>query len=166
MLDCDAGVERAVRARVAAAWKKWREMVSLLINKSISLKIRGSVYESCIRSVMLCGAETWAMTDRIEDILKRCDRRILRYMAGVRWQYKISSREVAERCGVKEIQEKIRRRRLQWFSHVRREKEGGVVKMVEEMEVPGKRPVGRPRRTWRQIVQQDMEKLGIQEELA
>ena len=166
VLDCDAGVERAVRARVAAAWKKWREMASLLINKSIPLKIRGSVYESCIRSVMLYGAETWAMTDRIEVILKRCDRRMLRYMAGVRWQDKISSREVAERCGVKEIQEKIRQRRLQWFGHVRREKEGGVVRMVEEMEVPGKRPVGRPRRTWRQIVQQDMEKLGIQEELA
>jgi len=27
-LDCEAVFERAVRAWVAAAWKKWREMVS------------------------------------------------------------------------------------------------------------------------------------------
>jgi len=51
-----------VRARVAAAWKKWREMVSLMTNRSIPLKIRGKVYESYVRSVMLYGAETWALT--------------------------------------------------------------------------------------------------------
>jgi len=58
VLDCEAGLERAVRARVAAAWKKWGEMVSLITNRSIPLKITGRVYESCVRSVMLYGAET------------------------------------------------------------------------------------------------------------
>lgn len=33
VLDCEAGVERAVTARVAVAWRKWKEMVSLLIEK-------------------------------------------------------------------------------------------------------------------------------------
>ena len=73
VLDCEAGVERAVRTRVAAAWKKWREMASLLKNRHIPLRIRGSVYESCVRSVMLYGAETWELTGRVEDILKHCD---------------------------------------------------------------------------------------------
>jgi hypothetical protein len=50
--------------------KKWREMVGLLTNKSILLKIRGSGYDSCVGSVMLYGAETWAMTGQIEDIEK------------------------------------------------------------------------------------------------
>ena len=35
-------------------------------NRHIPLKIRGSVYESCVRSVMLYGAETWEMTGRVE----------------------------------------------------------------------------------------------------
>jgi len=38
-------------------WKKWREMASLITNRSIPLKIKGSVYESCVRSVMLHDAE-------------------------------------------------------------------------------------------------------------
>ena len=42
VVDCEAGVERAVRAMVAAAWNKWREMVSLLKNRHIPLQIRGS----------------------------------------------------------------------------------------------------------------------------
>jgi len=34
-LDCEDGLERAVRARVAAMWKKLREMASLMTNRSI-----------------------------------------------------------------------------------------------------------------------------------
>ena len=44
VLDCVAGVERAVRARVSAAWKKWREMAGLLTDKRTPLRIRGSAY--------------------------------------------------------------------------------------------------------------------------
>jgi len=32
-------------------------MASLITNRCIPLKIRGSVYESCVRSVMFYGAE-------------------------------------------------------------------------------------------------------------
>jgi len=39
LLDCKAGLEKAVRARVTAVWKKWRKMASLTTNRSISLKI-------------------------------------------------------------------------------------------------------------------------------
>ena len=54
--------------------------------QKIPLRIRGSVYDSCIRSVMLYGSETRAMTKKDEDILRKCDRRMLRYMARVKWQ--------------------------------------------------------------------------------
>jgi len=48
-------------------------MASLITNKSIPLKRRGSVYDSCVGSVMLYGAETWALTGKLEDILKCFD---------------------------------------------------------------------------------------------
>jgi len=72
---------------------------------------------------------------------------MLRYMARVRWQDRISSGEVAKRCGLKMKQDKLRQKRLQWFHHARRETEGGVLRLVEEMEVSGKRKVERPRKT-------------------
>ena len=40
-------------------------------------------FEACIRSVMLYGGETWALTARLEGILLSCDRRMLRYVAEV-----------------------------------------------------------------------------------
>ena len=83
VLECGGGSERAIRARVGAAWGKWNEIASLLVNRDIPLHHHGKVYEACIRSVMLYGGETWALTARLEAILLSCDRRMLRYMVGV-----------------------------------------------------------------------------------
>jgi len=164
VLDCEAGVERAVRARVSAAWKKWREMAGLLTDKRTPLRIRGSAYESCVRSVMLYGSETWAMTKKDEDILRKCDRRMLRYMARVKWQDGVSSEEVAKRCGLGDILETARQGRLQWYGHVRREGEEGVLRKVEKIQVIGNRLPGKPKGTLDQLVQKDMKKRGLKEE--
>jgi len=83
-----------------------------LLFRSIPLKIRGSVWESCIRSVMFCGAETRVLTGKLEEILKSFHRRMSRYMARVRGQDRISSEEVGKRCGLKMIQDKLKKKRL------------------------------------------------------
>ena len=162
VLDCEAGVERAVRARVATSWKKWREMASLLVNRHIGLRTRGRIYEACIRSAMLYGSETWALTDRLKEVLCSSDRRMLRYMVGVRWQESRSNQEVADMCGLEDLSAKLRKRRLTWFGHVKRA-EGGLLLEVEEMRVEGRRPVGRPKKRWKDCVTEDMNFLGIDE---
>ena len=58
VLDCEAGVERAVRSRAATAWARWREISSLLVNHNIGLRHKGRVFEACVRSALLHGAET------------------------------------------------------------------------------------------------------------
>ena len=73
--------------RVGTAWKKWRDMAGMLTDRRTPLKIRGSAYESCVRSVMLYGSETWAMTKKDEDILRKCDRRMLRYMVSGKMEF-------------------------------------------------------------------------------
>ncbi len=144
VLDCEAGVERGVKARVAAAWGRWREISSLLVNRNIELRSRGRVYEACVRSALLYGAETWALTNRLMEVL-RCDRRMLRYMAGVRWQDGRSSGEVAEMCGVEDLSAKLRQRRLRWFGHVERAG-GGALNEVRKLRVEGRRPPGKPKK--------------------
>ena len=54
---------------------------------------------------MLNWAETWQMTEKVEDILKHCDRKMMRYMAGVSWTDRIPSVEVVNRCGLTDIRE-------------------------------------------------------------
>ena len=124
MVDREGGVRRAVAMRTAAAWSKWREIGGLLCDRGIPLKKRASIYEACIMSVLLYGAETWPMTQKVENCIQICDRRMLRYMAGVSLQDRVPSAVVAETCGVGQVLDVARSRRLRWFGHVeRREKE-------------------------------------------
>ena len=80
-MSCVGGAEVAVRARIASAWRKWRELVSLLVSQNIPLVNRARVYCACVRPALLYAAETWVLTGKLEGILVRCDYRMLRYMA-------------------------------------------------------------------------------------
>ena len=58
---------------------------------------------------MLYSAETLSLVEGMQEVLARCDRRMLRYMVEVKWQDRVSTEEeVARRCGVAKIEDKIR----------------------------------------------------------
>ena len=48
----------AVEAIVRIGWNEFRQQVPLLINKDVSLIMRGRLYSSCVRSSMLHGSVT------------------------------------------------------------------------------------------------------------
>ncbi len=52
-MTCESGAEAAARIRIAAAWKKWREISSLLVNKTIPLKSRAGIYCACVRTAVI-----------------------------------------------------------------------------------------------------------------
>ena len=103
------------------------------------------MFYACIRSVMLYGGETWALTKRFESVLVGCDRRMLRYMAKVTRRDRVSREEVA-RCGVRMLGDALLRR-LGWFGHVERRDERDALGIVRLVEAPGRRPPGRPKKT-------------------
>ena len=58
--------------------------------------------------------------ERLEGLLASCDHRMLRYMSRKRWQdmYRITNEEVRRRCGVENLEHRLRKTRLRWFGHV------------------------------------------------
>ena len=164
VMSCEGGVERSIKARTAAAWRKWKDIAGLLTNRHVPLKSRGSIYCSCIRPVLLYGVEAWSITKKLEETLQGCDRRMLRYMAGVSLSDRVASEEVANRCGVKPLLVVLRQSRLRWFGHVKRRRGEGVLGEVMEMEVPGTRPRGRPRKTWMKNIEEDLHELNLNQE--
>ncbi len=117
----------------------------------------------CIRSVMLYGAETWALTRKLMEVLRASDRRIMRYMAGIRWQDMVFSADVVNRYGVEDLETVLRRKRLRWYGHIKRAEEDTVLGVLERIEVEGRRPVGRHRKTWRRCRQEDLPLMGLDE---
>jgi hypothetical protein len=118
------------------------------------------VFDACIRPVLLYGAEAWGVTQGLESVFVSCDRRILRHMVGVTWRDGVSSVEVAARCNVKELSVVLRERRLRWFGHVMRREGAGALGRIMEMEVEGRLPRGRPKKSWLKCIEEDLEKIG------
>ena len=62
-VSANGGCEVAVTARARIGWAKFRECGELLYGKRFSLKMKGRVYRSCVRSAMLDGSETWCLRE-------------------------------------------------------------------------------------------------------
>jgi hypothetical protein len=77
-VQANGGAQQAVRARIKTAWMKWREISPLLVRKDITLKIRALAYKIYIRSALLYGSETWALTKKDTSALDRTELRMLR----------------------------------------------------------------------------------------
>ena len=51
------GCSYAVSARIISSWRAFRELLPILTNRAIRLKLRGNVFNSCVRKVLLYGSE-------------------------------------------------------------------------------------------------------------
>jgi len=130
----------------------------------VPLKIRGSIYKACIRSVLLYGSETWALTKRLEELLRVNDSRMMRYMAGVKWEQRVPNEQVEDMCGVRQLRFRLRQGRLRWFGHVTRAGEESMLGRVKGMEVPESRPRSRLKTVWMENVRRDLSEFGLTEE--
>ena len=80
MVNTGSGCEAAVTARARIGRVKFRECGELLNSKRVSLKLKGMVYQSYVRSAMLHGCETWCLRENGMAILRRAERAMVRAM--------------------------------------------------------------------------------------
>ena len=62
-----------------------------------------------------------------------------------------------DRLGIDDITLVLQQNRLRWYGHVLQKDDADWVKKCMEYEVEGTRPRGRPKRTWREVVEKDCE---------
>ena len=68
--------------------------------------------------------------------------------------------------GVENLELGFRKTRLRWFGHVKHRDENSIFKSVMELEVEDRRPVGRPKKIWSKVVEENMRKFNISEDMA
>jgi len=76
-------------------------------------------------------------------------------MCNVKVKDRVPSNELTERLGIDHIILILKQNRLRWYGHVLRKEDTDWVKKCTEYEVEGSRPTGRPKRTWKEVVQKD-----------
>jgi len=76
-------------------------------------------------------------------------------MCNVKVKDRVPSKELRERLGIDDIILLLPQNRLRWYRHVLQKEDTDWVKECREYEVESSRPRGRPKRTWREVVQKD-----------
>ena len=110
---------------------------------------------------MLHGAETWPVKKVQEKKLDVAEMKMLRWMCGVTKMDRITNERIRGTTKVVEMSKKAQERRLQWYGHVMRREETHVVRRVFDMEVPGRRGRGRPKRRWMDGIKEDLRVKGL-----
>ncbi|XP_063593046.1 uncharacterized protein LOC134770107 [Penaeus indicus] len=155
-----------MRARVAAAWNKWRELSGVISDRKMPRKLKVKLYNTIIRSVFLYGAEVWTMGKEEERILEVTEIRMLRRIKGGTLRERERSTDIRRELGVSDINEKVKEIRMRWCTNVKRREERHPAKVAMESIVPGRRPRGRPKKRWRDNVKEHMSHFGVRPEEA
>ena len=72
--------------------------------------------------------------------------------------------DIRTKIGVASIKEKMRENRLRWYDNVRRRSTDAPVRRVERINLGQvKRAQGGPKKTWMEVIRQDIEAKGLNE---
>lgn len=161
IITADGTLGSEVAARAAAGWRSFRRVSPVLCDARIPVGLKGKVYRACVRPAIMYGLETTGMTSRPLRKLQTTEAGILRMSLGLSRRECEANCNVRRRLGVKELGEKLREDRLRWYGHVQRRDCDYIGKRALDLAVKGKRKPGRPRYTWLDVLQTDMEKRGL-----
>ena len=163
MVQESGGCEREVKKRVQAGWNGWRRVSGVICNRRLPARVKGKVYSSVVRPAMVYGLETVAVTKKQVKEMEVTEMKMLRFAMGVTRKDKIRNKHIWSTIKVERLGMKMREGRLRWYGHVMRRDQKYVGRKMMEMQLPGKRRRGRPKRRFLDVVKKDMEEVGAKE---
>ena len=90
--------------------------------------------------------------------------KMLRFALGVTRKGKIKNADIRGTVKVGQISKKVMESRWRWYGHVKRRDDNYVGRRVLEIELPGKRKVGRPKRRFMNAGKEGILEVGVTEE--
>ncbi|KAK3540011.1 hypothetical protein QTP70_022804 [Hemibagrus guttatus] len=151
---------KEVKKRVQAGWNGWRKVWGVLCDQKISARIKGKVYRTVVRAAMLYGLETVSLRKRQESELEVAELKMLRFSLGVTRLDRIRNEYIRGTAHVGRLGDKVREARLRWFGHVQRRESEYIGRRMLDMELPGRRQRGRPKRRYMDGINEDMKLVG------
>ena len=115
VISTEGGAQEAVASRIRSAWKKFKGVSNVICGRSISLKVRRTLYKSYVRNALTSGAECWALKMEDEKRLKTTEMRIVRMICGKTLKDRMNNGKIREMTGVVRLEEFLREERLRWW---------------------------------------------------
>ena len=108
---------------------------------------------------MVYGLDTVAVTKKQVEEMEVAEMKMLKFAMGVTRKDKIRNEHIRSTVKVERLGMKKREGRPRWYGHVMRRDQEYVGRKMMEMELPGKRRRGRPKRRFLNVVKEDMKEV-------
>ena len=160
----DGGPEHAVRARIRAAWQKWKDLTGVIYDKRLPMKLKTKVYKTVVRPTLIYGSELWMVRKKEERLLLTTEKSMLRRIKGVTLLAQETNVNIRNALNIEPITDVVRRTRMRWFGHLFMMDVKNKVKEVWKMRVPGKRCQVRSKMRWVDNIRKDMLEMDLKME--
>ena len=162
VVTSDGGEDEDVKRRIGKARQAFNTPLGPVWNStSISTKTKLRIFTTNVKSVLLYGSETWRVTRSISNKLQTFINKCLRKILKIYWPEKISNMELWARAGQGCVPEEIARRKWNWIGNTLRKPTSDITRQALEWNPQGKRKVGRPVKTWRRSVEEELKQANI-----
>ena len=169
VVDSSGRIDADVNRRVAQASKAFGALrKAVFLDKNLRMATKRKIYNACVLSVLLYGAECWIPLRRHEKKVSTFHHRCIRTILGIsnrqQWSEHITMAEVRRRWGDEEtVGEKIQKRRMEWLGHLARMPDHRLPKVMLFSWLPQPRPRCGPRKRWRDVVRKDLRDVEVGE---
>ncbi|KAJ4439792.1 hypothetical protein ANN_07920 [Periplaneta americana] len=159
-------IREEIKRRINMGNECYYSVEKLLSSSLLSKNLKVTICKTVILPVLLYGCETWTLTLREEHRLRVFENKVLRKIFGAKrdevtgeWR-KLHNTELHALYSSPDIIRNIKSRRLRWAGHVARMGESTNAYRVLVGRPEGKRPLGRPRRRWKDNIKMDLREVG------
>ena len=131
------------------AWNAYWSIKFLVLDKSLSRKLRLEALSTCVFPGHLYGCQAWSLTARQRKTMEACQRRMERKVLGITLKDRISNARLQNITATVSIGQQATATKWKWGGHVARLKNGRWAQVTTMWDpYAGKRTPGRPRRRW------------------
>ena len=160
VITSDGDSHKDISIRIGKAWGAYNKLRPIWRSNQLSKKTKLSVYRACVMSVLLYGCESWGMAKKFEDKLDKFQNKSLRHLLKIRWNMFVRNSEVRQIAHTEQISMIIKRRRWKWIGHILRMERSELARNALTWKPDGRRGVGRPKTTWRRMVEKERTQFG------
>jgi hypothetical protein len=122
--------------------------------REIETKTKLQVYNTVLEPILLYGSESWPSRGAEVSKITAAEMKCLRRIAGKTRRDRVRNDRIREDLQQKAVKEKMGQKQLKWFGHVTRMPDHRKPKQFHEAKPEGRRPVGRPRISYEDHVEE------------
>lgn len=161
VMERSGGCKKDIQTRITKAQHAFNALNKIWQTNEISETTKIKIFNSCIKSILLYGAETWKQDENTTKKLQTFVNKSLRKILKIYWPNKITNTELWERTKQTNVSTTVKEKKWKWIGHTLRKDQSSIARQALEYQPEGKRKRGRPDNSWKRTTTREHEKIGL-----